>query len=657
MKSNITYFTLILFAALQASNGFAQTPAVPATPPALATTPVVAAAPAPATPSTPTVSAPAPTAPAVTAAPAPVTTTTTTAAPAAPAPVAVAPPASVPVPVSPADLAKLGIGLKFNQNVLQMTGSLPKACADSISFTDQTEDAEVDSSSVDASNDDVPTIDELNGWTKKVGFKVFFKASNDMKTLSACVDTHKTDLDQTDLSGPAFGKTMIDANTFAVAGFVDNANSISIGKKPPYSSLYTDVLARINPSMKKKERYCASCNVNDLKNLMALNIPGLNGLVESTFQAEIAQEGDIISSAKNLSDLKKDRTDLGTYAAFISTMNIDSDKKSTYASLIAQQFDNILLQATSLSHGEGAERQAGQYADFFSSTYDAESNLPGLSSDSKDELSKLKKDYASGGSKRVDFISAIDPTNIEVKAALNEGQNSLARLSREVSRDCTYITSYSALSQCNAAKQNLSSTYADLHTLSSRYIEVQQMNMAAQNEFQNTALSGQMTGLGGMQMPQSGFGMQNGLGMQTGFNSGLNSGFNGFNGMNGFNNNGLSNNVYSQANINAGFFAGNNPGASLYGMNQNSLYSNQNSAFGNLYQTNSNLYSMNNTGFNSGFNNQYMNRSPSTSSGSTVAAIPVNLNYSVQQNQTTTLNPTADSRAPFSPTINFGSTN
>ncbi len=585
-KSNITCFTLVLFAALQAASGksFAQTPAT--------TTPdqsTVASTPASTTATTPVIT--------------PVTTPATT------------PEKRVDAQVSPDELFKNGISVRFTQDILQVTGSVPTACAGYLSVRDAKTEAKGD----DGSSDDIAKQDDIAGHASHVGLLLSFSASSDMKTLSSCIDGHKGDLDKTDLSASTSMQKIIPnaSKDLLLGGFIDSSNAVVLDKKPAMSGSYQTLFDSLDPKRiaAEEKKHCASCNVKELEGMMNLSISGLDVLIDSTLQAEIASEDDVIASAKNVKDLDKARKDLETYADFISTMTSDKDKKEADAALIAQRYETLLTKANDLAFDH--QKDASSYADFIASTYGSEANLPGVSHDSREEALQLKSDFASGGSKRIDFLSSVDPTNKEVKAVLDGGRSSLNRQAREVNRACMVIASESALARCNTARQDYQTTQLELSTISQRYQYVQQMQMMARYS-QNQPMYGNQ------------------------FNGGFSA---------GGSMNGLPNSVftqYSNQNVNGGLYM-NNPNSAnmLYGMNsgQNNLAFNGNANFNSLYQVNSNPLTMNG----SAGSNLYNNRAPSTLSPT--AAIPINLNYSV--NQLPNQQVQQQQQGPFMPTFSF----
>lgn len=488
------------------------------------------------------------------------------------------------VPVSEADLKAAGINVSFVQNQLQLTGVLPGACAQRLSVPDYLkEDAKEDDKDADISSKD-----DLADHSQKIGLRVSFSASDDTRGLANCINDHKSDIDKIELATkPELGKSVIDANTLAVGGFAFGTK-VTLFKDAPQSDSYKEILAALDPSKKKKEKHCVNCNIKELEKFEALN---LKTLLDSDLMAEIEQESALIEKAKSSSDLAKVRDDLVKYAEFVNTLggNEDEDKdKDKYRDLISKKFDEIITHSVELAYGD-SKRQASRWADFLSKTYEVKAQLPGSTVKESEDANKLKEAFASGGSQRVEFLSAIDPTNTEVKAVLNGGQNSLARLYREVNTQCAYINSESALARCNTAKMNFSNTYGELKSLAARYVEAQRMSVAYANQNQLSSLQGQATG----------------------FNA-FNSGINGFNANQGFNagqgfNTGLPTNVF-----------GANAGATYSPMfNQNNglqYQAVQNGSFNNLYQVNNG--SLLNANLRLGFGQQ-----------ATAVAIPMNTNY------------------------------
>ena len=593
MKTNITYFTLILLAALQAnaSKGFAQTQAgqQPAT-----------------TQQQPANQQPANSQQA--------------------ANTSQQPEKRVDTPVSPEELSKNGIDVQFNQDTLQLTGSIPAACSPYLTVRDSKSEEPDDDNK---SRSGVKDRKEMPDKAVHVGLVVAFSASSDMKTLSSCIDAHKSDLDKTDLSTVAtLGKIIPNASKdWYLGGFVNGSNKVVLGKIAAMSDGYKKVYNLLDPKLlaKHEKDHCATCNTKELEGLV-----GLDDMVQSTLEAEIAGEDDVIKSAKNVKDLDKARKDLETYMGFISGMTSDGSKKDALAALISGSYERLLTKADDLAHAH--ESDASAYADFIASTYGSEANLPGVSEDSRKEALKLKVDFSSGGSKRVDFLSAIDPNNKEVVAALKSGQSSLNREAREVNKACFIIASEKALERCNTAKMQYYSTMSNLDMIKLRYMEAQQMNSLAQ--YRNPMF--------GMQM----------------------SGFNGFNAGASGSAYGLSSNAFpSTANVNGGlYFGAANQGNALYGINSMPNTWSGGANYGGLYQQSNPFILSANAGaganlYSGSMMNANLARSPSTINTNT-SAIPINLNYSVTQQPSTqqqiALQGQAQQQGPFTPTFSFG---
>ena len=338
---------------------------------------------------------------ATTTTPAVTTPATTTTTPVVVAPVVKAEP--VLITVSTLDLKDAKLNLALNADQLQITGILPKDCADRLSLSDVT------ISAPSKSTDDIKSVtvkkpDDLNDYATRVEAQITFSKDDKVPSLKACIATAALDSPKVDLSkNPLFSRTALlnPDSDIAIAGIVGEPLTLK-------SKSILDILGQI------KVFGCTTCNDTWEKLsahlTAAKDSPFLKTIITSVFDSTLIDMDKKIEDAKSLSDLEKAADQLTQMSAFINT----DDERGLQITLM----EKIGAKGKELHSNHGkkiTDSVAIKTVDFERDNYKKLAALSGLSDDKREEYNSLAADLSPGQQGRLQFLSSIDPNNHEIR--------------------------------------------------------------------------------------------------------------------------------------------------------------------------------------------------------------------------------------------------
>ena len=411
-----------------------------------------------------------------------------------PSPSASPPPPSAAVSstreVGLAEFEKLGLGLSFNAESLQVSGVLSRVCGEHLSIKDiKRSDAEKPDAALENESD-------LALHSSKVAIRVVYDGGGTYKDLSDCEEKNKDNGDRLDLQlRPELSRNIVKKDEVALAGLLNEKNEFSSLHSPATTLSYR----RIKDQLSVKD--CTNCNSDSrsvktrLDQLAQLDLPWVQPLMKSLLDSALAQTENSIKNAKSLRDLESLLKDLSDYADTADHLRLENSEKSRIMDSIASQMDLLIAKNEELAHesvtacasrevkstrtfysNSGSCAAVGTHADFISKVYAQVSQLPGLDSDSRAEARKKSRDYANHGLARVDFISSVDPANSEVRAVLNGGTETLRNLNKQVNKSCMFIFNERQFTQCNQARANYNTAMNQLNIYAQRFMTAQRMN-------------------------------------------------------------------------------------------------------------------------------------------------------------------------------------
>jgi len=309
--------------------------------------------------------------------------------------------------VSTLDLKDAKLALAFNADQVQITGSLPKECADRISLSDLV------ISAPKKSTDDIESIavkkpDDLNDYATKIDIQVAFQKDDAVPSLKACLANASPDSPKVDLSkSPLCTRTALlnPDSDIAIAGIVGESATLSLKSKG-----LLDILSQI------KTIGCDKCNKTwdklyaNLTKAKSLDSPFLKTMITSIFDNALVDMDKTVEDAKSLDDLEKASDQLAKMSEFINS----ADERNLQLTLM----EKIAARGKELNTNHGhkiTDSVACKTADFERNMYKKMASLDGLSDDKREEYKTLAAELAPGQATRLQFLSSIDPNNHEIR--------------------------------------------------------------------------------------------------------------------------------------------------------------------------------------------------------------------------------------------------
>jgi hypothetical protein len=382
------------------------------------------------------------------------------------------------------EFKKLGLGLIFTGNKLQITGNLADQCSAQLNI----EVKKLQPS--DQSDSKAENEEGLIAQANHYGARITFSGSAEVKTLSDCVNfdlnAPKSELS----SNSKLSRELLVDHEIAVAGLLDSSNNVLLEKDFARSDEYkraSKLIASVD---------CKSCNSNTdslrsrINELKSMDSKLVGSLLPKLLEASIAQIEDRISKAKNMGELEKILADLSDLAESVPGLKISADDKGAQLSLIADQFNGLVAKNRSLAYELKSEKERTRSADFMVKAHEQLSKLPGIDEDSKDEALKIAASYKKNGDQRLDFLSEIDPNHHEVIEGMKKADLSLTKLQRDAQNACKGSANRYNFSRCTDAMNKYQSLSQHQKLIKDRFQAAQQMNsMMVQPSTQNPMLS------------------------------------------------------------------------------------------------------------------------------------------------------------------------
>lgn len=402
---------------------------------------------------------------------------------ATPVPSATPQPSTTPAPtpfvqeLEPSDYDTAGIGVRFDGERIHVTGRLPEACASGLALTD------VKKVSPESPPDAVTTADELNRQASHVGIRLRY-TSPDGKYLGLADCISKAPALGVDLDGRTdLSRSILSSEEIALGGALNSKNEVIALKSIAQSRTHL----RLSKLLEDSD--CKSCNSDSrsvkkrLDELASLDFPWVKPLMASLLTSAITEGRAAIGKAETITELETHLANLESYAALVSKLDLDDSRKQELLHSIGEGYTELLSRnlelARSAAKGKGS-KQESRHADFLVKTYRSMAKLPDIEKSTREEFLRLARENEKGGALRLEFISGLNPGHSEVRNALNNGQEDLQRLARQVQQACRWVRNQQDMVRCGQARQEYQMKLGNLQLLRNRWIEGQQALVAGQ---------------------------------------------------------------------------------------------------------------------------------------------------------------------------------
>ena len=349
--------------------------------------------------------------------------------------------------------ANLTLGLSADQ--LQISGNLPKECADHISISN------IERFSSSKSADDLKGVDsdksvDLKEYSSTIQAQITFCTDAKTPTLKDCIANAKSGSEMVDLSkDPNFSRTVSLSPELAIAGIVGEPMTL---KSPEF--------IKMEKELQKLD--CKECNSDwkllssHLSEAKELNSPLLASMMNKLFDGALVDMDKKISDSNTLNSLEKMRDQLLEMSAYATT----EEQRELALSL----FDKISEKNLALAgSGFKTASMATKHADFAKQTYSKVAKLAGLSAEKRDEYNAKAAEFNMGNEKRVQFIASIDGDHPEVRQYLKNSDNEQLALQYQIQKTCSGYMNQYKFTQCGELQNKYSSNQQAVQGLQTQF--------------------------------------------------------------------------------------------------------------------------------------------------------------------------------------------
>jgi len=356
--------------------------------------------------------------------------------------------------VSSCDLAdaKLTLGLTAEQ--INITGSLPKECADRLTLSDIQRNAP--SKSADELKDAVlEKSEELKDYSTSVQIQVTYSSDDKNPSIRDCLKNYAAS-EMVDLSkDPRFARTVALSPELMIAGIIGEPMAL---KSPEYIKMEKEI----------QKLDCKDCNANwkllsaHLKEARGFDSPLLTSMMNKLFESALIDLDKKIEDAKSLPALEQLRNQLVEMGSFSTTDEQRGSEKFLFTRLIEKNDDLA-------NTGFKTASMASHHVDFDKDTYTKMQGIPGLPEDQRDELKEKAASLAVGQKDRLQYLSKIDGDHPEVRKYLRDADQNQRNLQTQMQNACMGRMNQYKFTQCSELQNQYNVNQQSTSDLRSRF--------------------------------------------------------------------------------------------------------------------------------------------------------------------------------------------